>query len=534
MRRLALPAGVLVVLGGAAVTVALAQAPTGGRVLHEDLPGPGDGVRTPQVGESGEGLNPAGFAAGDKVLAEPKMDSQGAKEPVYGRAGAATDRRTEDRPDLNTSADPTLHYVSVFDPDVVPFKRNGTYDTVTPDYTMVLRSRATTDVPVGGQTRLDRDRFWGDLWVELSPGSDVALPSVAPDMRILSYRTDPAGVRLTFSRDGGDNFYVRSDDPAVAGKYHLVFFADADGRYFAPALPTGPRLTPRRVSALAPPEVRPALPDGVRQAAQRTLDQLALDPDQELGVVFNRLVHYFRGFEAKPAPTPSGDIYRDLCDSQAGVCRHRSFAFMVTANAVGIPTRFVYNEAHAFVEVWFPERGWQRIDLGGAALRMEIENADGKSRHVPRADDPFAKPEPYLQGGTNYSALQGDVRGLSDQQLAEWRKKPGETPASGDFDPADAPPVDDSAGPIGPDPGLPIHISRYGDSHVLHRNTVSQKHSEPFDFEGPGASGLDLDAATLEQLSRANQVPWRTRTTPATRQQKRCRDAAKFSQTAKL
>ena len=33
----------------------------------------------------------------------------------------------------------------------------------------------------------DRDLFWGSIMVELTPGRDVAIPSVAPDMRILSY-----------------------------------------------------------------------------------------------------------------------------------------------------------------------------------------------------------------------------------------------------------------------------------------------------------------------------------------------------------
>ena len=66
-----------------------------------------------------------------------------------------------------------------------------------------------------------------------------------------------------------------------------------------------------------------------------------------------------------------------------------------TANALGIPTRYVQNEAHAFVEVWFPMRKWQRIDLGGSALRMNVSGADNKTLHRPRSDDPFQKPPEY-------------------------------------------------------------------------------------------------------------------------------------------
>ena len=70
---------------------------------------------------------------------------------------------------------------------------------------------------------------------------------------------------------------------------------------------------------------------------------MSLDPSLELGSSFNKLVAYFRAFAAKDRPPNTGDIYRDLVDSQAGVCRHRSFAFMVTANALGLPTRGTTN-----------------------------------------------------------------------------------------------------------------------------------------------------------------------------------------------
>ena len=50
-------------------------------------------------------------------------------------------------------------------------------------------------------------------------------------------------------------------------------------------------------------------------------------------------------------PTGRGDIYLDLALQQKGVCRHRSFAFLVTALYLGIPTRMIANEAHAWVEV---------------------------------------------------------------------------------------------------------------------------------------------------------------------------------------
>ena len=72
-------------------------------------------------------------------------------------------------------------------------------------------------------------------------------------------------------------------------------------------------------------------------------------------------------------PRGHNDIYLDLALSQKGVCRHRAFAFLVTALSLGIPTRMVVNEAHAWVEVLDPGVApplWRRVDLGGAGRAL--------------------------------------------------------------------------------------------------------------------------------------------------------------------
>lgn len=440
---------------------AIAQQATGSsakanrRKPHEDLAAPAqpDGKPSPMIGASSRTAPPTAFQAGDKVVMKPPLDQEvkGSGEPVLGQAGAfAADRTTEMKPDSNTGPDAPLHYISVFNPDVLPFKRMSALDGVTDAYTLVVGHTALVELPVGGTSDKSRDRFWGSVLVKLVPGAEVPLPSVAPDMRILSYEIKPA-VTLHFEKDGTDNFYVRSDDPNATGTFRLIFLADADAGYFAPALPSGPPLTPKQIAKLAPPAIVPILPPAVRRAAQRTIEKLGLDENYDMKKVFNDLVGYFRGFEAKPFPPSTGDIYRDLCDSQAGVCRHRAFAFMITANALGIPTRFVENEAHAFVEVWFPHRNWQRIDLGGSALRMDVTGAENKTLHRPRADDPFAKPQAYKQ---NYTQLEGEISGLTPQQIADKRRPLDQAPPSGSY--GNGP---NSAGGTGdritPDPTLP-------------------------------------------------------------------------------
>ena len=55
-------------------------------------------------------------------------------------------------------------------------------DTASEDYQLKIARPALTEVRVGGTTAKDRDRFWGSVLLQLTPGVDVPLPSVAPDM----------------------------------------------------------------------------------------------------------------------------------------------------------------------------------------------------------------------------------------------------------------------------------------------------------------------------------------------------------------
>ena len=457
MRSVRVIAALLV---AAAAGLALAQTgPSKPIVLHEPLPEPSADKGSPMIGSASADKAPAAFSAGDKVLPKPDTSREPAKgsggEPVLGKGGFAADRETAMKPDENTGPDSTLHYVSVFNPDVLPFKRMSVFDKIGDDETLHVGATALAEVTVGGTTDpRTRDRFWGDVLVQLQPGKDVPLPSVAPDMRILSYEVKPK-IELHFSRDGADNFYVRSDEASASGTYRLVFLADADAGYFAPSLPEHSYYV-RDVAAHAPPELRnqlAAVPSGLRRQAAITLNKIGIDRDMDLHAAFNQLVRYFRAFKPGDIAHPTGDMYRDLCDSQAGVCRHRAFAFMITANALGIPTRFVENEAHAFVEVWFPERNWQRIDLGGAALRMDVTGANDKTLHRPRHDDPFAKPPEYKQ---SYTQLEGDIRGLTDRQLADKRRSLDQAPPSGAVgNNGNGSGSDLQADRISPDPTLP-------------------------------------------------------------------------------
>ncbi|MBK9069875.1 MAG: transglutaminase domain-containing protein [Myxococcales bacterium] len=404
---------------GIAIGVSAAIASRAGRPLHQDLPSPAsvDGGRSAAMTSPTPTQNPDVIAAGNKMLPEPDASQPGRPdEPTFGQPGFAADRQTQATLDRQTASDGTLHYVAVFNPDVLPFKRMSALNAIDTSQTLSIAPGRRLTLTVGGAPDMARDRFWGSLMLTLAPDQVIAIPSVAPDMRILSYETEPRA-ELRFSKDTADNFYVSAPRIKQPVSVRLVMHVDADAGYFAPALPQG-RWTPRLVAAQAPTGALARMPMEVRALAGQSLSELGLHQDVELGRAFNALVAYHRAFAAGDAPPREEGTYRDLFSAQVGVCRHRSFVFMITANALGIPTRYVTNEAHAFVEVWFPQRGWQRVDLGGAALNLQVYNGGDKTVHRPRSEDPFAKPDAYRD---NYTQLRGDISGLSDTQREEQR-----------------------------------------------------------------------------------------------------------------
>jgi len=140
----------------------------------------------------------------------------------------------------------------------------------------------------------------------------------------------------------------------------------------------------------------PALPPSVQRAANEVVAKIGVSRRLSPRDDVTKLVTYFRGFtESEDPPSSTRDIYLDLALSRKGVCRHRAFAFMVTALHLGLPARMIVNEAHAWVEV-HDSRMWRRIDLGGAGRTLH----DPLSSNVPHdpPPDPFAWPQGATRG----------------------------------------------------------------------------------------------------------------------------------------
>jgi hypothetical protein len=132
----------------------------------------------------------------------------------------------------------------------------------------------------------------------------------------------------------------------------------------------------------------------------------------------------------------------------------------------------VTNEAHAFAEVWVPRAGWLRVDLGGAALNLDVSNAEDKAMYRPRGEDPFPKPPEYAN---NYTRLTGDIKGLRADQIRD-----AQTP----YDP-DAPPDDArSTDPVNPRAtGLP-RITRTDATDNRARTTLAVESVAASAFRG--------------------------------------------------
>jgi len=382
------------------------------RILHEFVADASEDEGSQLVAQ--DGVEPAAIVVDGEVVPPPASRELGADErPMRAQPGQGAGREqpgrraTTFRPDRITDFESTLHYFEVFTPAIAPYKRVSALDatTLSPDgKTPVLgvaRTQPRVAVPIEGAAApppdaRPRDAFWGSVVLEFEGGTTVPLPSVAPESRVLTLRSEPEAL-LRVERDSADNFYVVAAAP-VRGEVRLTFLMDAPRGYFSRPL------SPLPVEARAG-EV-PALPPSVAERAIRFATELGVRRGMPFDAALRTLVAHFRAFEeSSTPPTDSGDIYLDLARGKKGVCRHRAYAFVITAHALGVPARFVHNEAHAWVEVKQPDdSGWMRIDLGGAADGIESHGARDAPLHRPETPDLLPRPEAFER---SYSQQQG-------------------------------------------------------------------------------------------------------------------------------
>jgi hypothetical protein len=369
-------------------------------ILHEYFEPPEVGT-SPGVGES-----PRDDAAETIVYtAEGPDNPEGSGLDRPGARNGPQEALGELGLDRDTDREGWLSYYAAFDPTVAPFKRVGVRDQVVErdgQLRITVGDPALRMVSVVPHEPASGDEvFWGRVVVELSEGAFVPIPSVAADMAIHEIRTEPEAVALDVFRDGAHNYYVRGD---YDGRLRVHYRVSASPRYFGGPLPGDGTI------ADLPAWARVEVPESALEPAWELWEQLHLDPGMPASEIVAKAAGYFRGFVAEPSPQEgrSEDIYRDVLFGRRGVCRHRTFAFVVTTQAWGIPSRYVYNEAHAFAEAYLPRIGWRRVDLGGGAEGLRVLDAASQVLHAPVGGDPLPVPDEYRR---NYS------RRIQDEML---------------------------------------------------------------------------------------------------------------------
>ena len=397
-------------------------------VLHEYVPNVDPREAQPAGVASGGGPLGAESGPSASVAASGEAAEEGAA-PAYdatagdGSPGEPPGRRSPSfRPDRLTELSSGLDYYEVFTPSIAPFKRVTALGLIQLDVdrktpVLAARDNPRTVVRVEGEharppDARPRDRFSGDVKVDFRSGPLVPLPSVSPESRILTLRSTPP-VPLRVERDADDNYAVRLLATVPNVPVRVEFTTDAPRSYFGAEIPDA------RVNVLESEVAR--LEHSIETRALAMAKRLKLSKSSDLRTALATLTSYFRAFEESSVPPENtGDLYLDLVRSQKGICRHRAYGFVVTAQALGIPARFVQNEAHSWVEVKLPRVGFMRIDLGGAANGLTAHNASDAPSYVPAQPDTLPQPASYRRSYARAAARARGTRPSTDSLTGRW------------------------------------------------------------------------------------------------------------------
>jgi hypothetical protein len=355
-------------------------------VLHEPIPP--DAREDLALHVSLEGDLPAAIQTPSGLVSAPDpRHLPSASDAAYGAGDhdAFTPDRNTQRPEVGGYDEP-------FTPSTAPFKRLEAFDAVRSNYELYVRDPRLTPVTTSVPPALEDEAFYADLVVDVAPDRNVRIPSVGPGARIVRGRLGVGGDDVAFRvlHDGADNWFLQT--PAVHGalRARLVLELAIARAAF------GGQIADRGWGDL--PLVVP-LPDNVARDAAEARAAMGVSRQQRPREAIAKLVQYFRAFaDSDDPPRGRGNVYLDLALSKKGVCRHRAFAFLVTAQSLGVPTRMVLNEAHAWVEVHDGVL-WRRIDLGGAGHMANPASNDLPERAVYRPPpDAFSWPQNAERG----------------------------------------------------------------------------------------------------------------------------------------
>ena len=351
-------------------------------VVHEWIPENGEEDARMKA-RTADGTMAAAIETPSGAVLAPDLRTPPRSLGVYGET-AAFDNVFHIDPD--TAQPASISYEDPFTPSIMPFKREYAFDALNEALGLFVFDPVLKRMDVDGLARPEDDQFFADMWVDLREREPVRIPTVGPSARVIAAKLN-APVQFELLHDGADNWFIRAPTTRrVRLTMHLavdrgVFgsdYVDSDWKALAAYLPPKP------------------LGDSVKRAAFDVASEVGITSTMSPAPTVRAMVDYFRSFAPSPERLKSQglELYRELALSQKGVCRHRAYTFVVTALALGIPARLVHNDAHAWVEVRDAVR-WHRIDLGGAAGRLDVD-VDGRPAHL-TPPDPYSWP----RGGTS-------------------------------------------------------------------------------------------------------------------------------------
>lgn len=280
----------------------------------------------------------------------------------------------------------------------------GSISELVPSGEIAFRANFVGEPPPRG------DRYWrgpvltrfdGADWRPIGTPASVE-PPYEPGKRSWEYTLtlEPHNQRWLLALD----FPVATQMGRFSGDYALV-----TGQRVRKRMRYTVRSSPDVVVGLAEPrwmlDAALELPRGFNRrtiTAGQEIAASAPTPLDRLRAVINLMQKSRLQYTLSPPPLSRDGIDDFLFNTRRGFCEHFAASFVVLMRAAGVPARVVtgyqggelnpvdgtlvirQSDAHAWAEVWLPQRGWIRVDPTAASFPQRIE--DGVAAALPESD----------------------------------------------------------------------------------------------------------------------------------------------------
>lgn len=231
-------------------------------------------------------------------------------------------------------------------------------------------------------------RFDGSAWYRSDSSVNISLPLKGERSVAYTITLEPHNQRWLFALDlpwaPAPNTMLLSDHTLVSRwpvRRQIQYRAKSYMVYT-----TGPIRLWERAALQLPPHANPA----AAALAHRWRNEFA-DPVRIIDAALSYLHNNDFSYTLNPPPLGDNSIDDFLFRSRKGYCEHYASAFAFLMRAAGIPARIVagyqggevnpygkylivrQSDAHVWVEVWLPGRGWVRTDPTLAVAPQRVE-----------------------------------------------------------------------------------------------------------------------------------------------------------------